>query len=110
MFFHGVDKEEPRKGGDKDGGGSKGDGLHHHEIHEDEGGGYHSKHTDPEGNVEHGDHADMDDATEHMHQKFGHGEPDADDEDRDEDEGEDDGGDMSLDDIAGSYGRAHSDD
>jgi hypothetical protein len=31
----------------------QGDGMHHHEIHEDEGGGFHSKHTHPDGRVEH---------------------------------------------------------
>jgi hypothetical protein len=79
----------------------KGDGMHHHELHEDEGGGYHSKHTHPDGRVEHGEHADYDEARASMDAMHGHGEPDG-------DEGEDEPGpdDMSMDDIAGSYGRA----
>jgi hypothetical protein len=83
--------------GGKDG-KAKGDGLHHHEIHEDEGGGYHSKHTHPDGHQEHEDHASYEDARDHMDETFGHGEADGDDA------GDDDG--MDAGDIAGSYGRA----
>lgn len=48
-----------------------GDGLHHHEIHEDEGGGFHSKHTHPDGTEEHGDHATYEEATADQDAKFG---------------------------------------
>jgi hypothetical protein len=81
---------------------SQGDGRHHHEIHEDEGGGYHSKHTHPDGQVEHEDHATYQDAADDMNGKFGHGEGDGDEDS----EGEE----MSPDDIAGSYGRAACED
>lgn len=86
------------KGRDNHGGG---DGLHHHEIHEDEGGGYHSKHTHPDGRVEHTDHADYEDARDHMDEMHGHAEPDENEDGHD--------GDMDADDIAGSYGRAAED-
>lgn len=76
-----------------------GDGMHHHEIHEDEAGGYHSKHTHPDGRVEHADHADYEEAKDHMDRMHGHGEPDG-------DEGPDDSGEIDTGDIAGSYGRA----
>lgn len=78
-----------------------GDGMHHHEIHEDEGGGYHSMHTDPDGHVQHDDHVTYDDAKNKMDQDFGHGEPDGDEGDG----GDNGGGDMDMSDIAGSYGR-----
>lgn len=77
-----------------------GDGLHHHEIHEDEGGGYHSKHTHPDGHEEHADHATYEEARDHMDSKFGHGSEE--DGDRDGDDS-----DMDSEDVAGSYGRAH---
>lgn len=80
------------------GGKSQGDGLRHHEIHEDEAGGFHSKHTHPDGAVEHDDHATYDEARDHMDSKFDHEEPDG-------DEG-DGSSDMDSDDIAGGYGRA----
>lgn len=85
-----------------DGGGAAGDGRHHHEIHEDEGGGFHSKHTHPDGHEEHEDHATYDDAVNWQHERFGHEEPDG-----DEGEPEDDGGEAAVDgeDIAGTYGR-----
>lgn len=78
-------------------GADKGDGLHHHELHEDEGGGYHSKHTHPDGKVEHADHATYEDARDHQDRMFGHGEDNAGD-------GSDDGsGDMRDDGAADSY-------
>jgi hypothetical protein len=101
-----FDKTEGRASfgkGKDDKGASKGDGAHHHELHElpdDEGGGYHSKHTDPEGNETHEDHADYDEAKDHMDKCFG--KSDGGDEEGDE-AGSDD---MSPEDIAGSYGRA----
>jgi hypothetical protein len=81
----------------------KGDGLHHHELHEDEGGGYHSKHTHPDGRVEHGDHATYDDAKADQDEKFG-GKSDDGQDDGDYD-GADGMDDNDADDIAGSYGR-----
>ena len=96
--FRGDDNADTGDDGKK----SAGDGMHHHELHEDEGGGYHSKHTHPDGHVEHDDHATYEDARDKQDSDFGHGE-------RNEDEGRDDGGDMSTGDIAGSYGRAASD-
>jgi hypothetical protein len=80
------------------GGEMKGDGLHHHEIHEDEGGGYRSVHTHPDGHKEASDHVTYDEAKDKMDQDFGHGDG------APEDDGAD-GDDMSTDDIAGSYGR-----
>ena len=81
---------------------AKGDGLHHHEIHEDEGGGYVSKHTHPDGRVEHGEHTTYEEARDHMDAMHGHEEPDGDEPDEDGDEGPD------VTDIAGSYGRQAS--
>lgn len=88
-FAAGEDSKANHSGG--------GDGMHHHEVHEDEGGGYHSKHTHPDGRVEHADHATYDEASDHMDRSFGHG-PEEEDPDHD--------GDMHADDAAGSYGRA----
>lgn len=113
MFFHGVDQNEgsdmqedsaeKSRNGNSDGGDKGGDGLHHHEIHEDEGGGYHSVHTHPDGNEEHDDHASYEEARDKMDADFGKG-------DGAEDDSGDggDGGDMSTEDIAGSYGRQAS--
>lgn len=72
--------------------GQGGDGFHHHQIDENEGGGYTSKHTGPDGKVTTGDHATYDDAKADMDQCCGQG--GGDDE-------EDDGND-----VAGHYGRA----
>jgi len=98
----GDDFADGKDGGDGDGEGA-GDGLHHHELHEDEAGGFHSKHTHPDGRVETGEHATYDEAADHQAACFGQ-----EGSERNEDEGRDDGGDMSTDDIAGSYGRAGS--
>lgn len=103
MFFHGADQavdDMPADKGHQDG-GKGGDGLHHHEIHEDEGGGFHSVHTDPDGNKSHDDHPTYEDAKAKMDADFGK------DDGSDDDSGDGgDGGDMSTDDIAGSYGRS----
>lgn len=80
----------------------QGDGLHHHEIHQDEGGGFHSVHTAPDGAQDHADHADLDEAKSKMDQDFG-GTDDGGDSDA-----MNDGGDDDPDDIAGGYGRACS--
>jgi hypothetical protein len=48
----------------------KGDGFHHHEIHEHES-GLHSKHTHPDGQEEHADHGDYDEAKAEMDRHFG---------------------------------------
>jgi len=106
-FFHGADRAVD-SGDDKAGkdSKSKGDGLHHHELHEDEGGGYHSVHTHPDGRKEHGDYATYEDGRDHMDEKFGHGEDR--EESADDGSGNEGGGDMDADDIAGSYGRAGS--
>lgn len=108
MFFHGADKEAPRKSG-KDHGESqnsepKGDGLHHHSIDEDEAGGFHSKHVHPDGREEHDDHATYDEAKSSMDDKFGHADGDDQGHDGDGMDGDDDS--MDSQDIAGSYGRA----
>jgi hypothetical protein len=113
-FFHGVTDQMDESG---DGGRAmpeknekkaemKGDGLHHHEIHEDEGGGFHSKHTFPDGRVEHADHSTYAEARDHMDEMHG--------EEKGEDAGEDGADDFSsggeadgdADDMAGDYGRA----
>lgn len=99
-MFDGTE-EKHGDGADK----KQGDGLHHHEIHEDEAGGYHSKHTHPDGRVEHEEHPTFDHAMSHAHEMFGHEEPDG-----DESDGGDGDGDMDADDIAGSYGRAAHED
>jgi len=78
-------------------GEAQGDGMHHHTINEDEGGGYHSVHTHPDGREEHEDHVSYDDAKDWADEKFGHG-------DRGEDEGGEGEGAMDED-SAGSYGR-----
>lgn len=108
-FFHGVtdrmndegDGEKKPVGKSDAGEGSKGDGLHHHEMHEDEGGGFHSKHTDPDGKVTEADHDSYDDAKDHM--DVMHGE-DSDDGDDQADDSGDDSGDSG--DMAKSYGDA----
>lgn len=95
------DPQEQMRNGET--GSAKGDGLHHHEIHEDEGGGFHSLHTHPDGHEDHADHASYDEAKDHMDEQFGH-EGDGDEKDDGMgDEGMDDGG---GEDIAGAYGRA----
>ncbi len=105
-FFHGANRgavgQDDDKAGDE--GKSKGDGLHHHEIHEDEGGAYHSVHTHPDGRKEHDEHATYEEAKSNMDAKFGHGE----EESPDDGSGNEGGGDMDADDVAGAYGRAGS--
>lgn len=86
-----------------------GDGAHHHEIHEipeEEGGGFHSKHTFPDGRVEEGDHDDYEEAKAKQDADFGcAGE---DEESGDDFGGEDgmtgDGEDSGMDNMAQSYG------
>ena len=107
MFFHGA-QPDPEAQADGDPGEeamkSEGDGLHHHEIHEDEAGGFHSKHTFPDGREEHDDHADYDEAKSKMDSDFGceSGDNDGDEMD-DGSTGEDS---PEPEDIAGSYGKA----
>lgn len=82
-----------------------GDGLHHHQIDEDEGGGYHSVHTNPDGTKEQADHVDYNEAKSAMDDAFGCGDM--------SDGGDDDSSDAApsmadsadMNDIAGSYGR-----
>lgn len=90
---------------------SQGDGLHHHEIHEDEGGGFHSLHTFPDGRTDPGDHVDYDEAKSKMDSDFGCGPDDEDDEGgMDDGGGEDDssfggdGEDSGITNLAKSYG------
>jgi hypothetical protein len=84
----------------------QGDGLHHHEIHEDEGGGFHSVHTFPDGHTDEADHVDYDEAKAKQDADFGCGSDDAGDG---EDGGEDgnssfaDGGEDSSMDVAQTY-------
>ncbi len=98
------DEQQDDAGGEGGEAEPKGNGLHHHELHEDEGGGFHSKHTHPDGREEHADHATYEEARDHMDAMHGHAEPDGDEPDGDE--GDDGGPDVQ--DIAGSYGRAHN--
>ena len=95
----GTDSQNLDKGKEGEG---QGDGLHHHEIHEDEAGGYQSLHTFPDGHTQPGDHVDYDEAKADMDQCFGCG--DSQDDDKN-DAGEKMGG-MNDSDIAGSYGRS----
>lgn len=103
--------DETDKGGPmgEDGKADGGDGMHHHEIHENEGGGYTSKHTGPDGKVIQGDHATYEDAKADMDQACGQGGDDEEGMDS-ADMGDDDGADMSAEDdgndVAGHYGRA----
>jgi hypothetical protein len=60
----------------------KGDGFHHHEIHEHES-GFHSKHTHPDGSVDEGEHGSMEEAMDHAHKMFS-----GEDSGRDEEMGE----------------------
>jgi hypothetical protein len=112
-FFHGVTDQLPehsRAAGDGAAAahdGAKGDGLHHHELHEDEGGGYHSKHTHPDGRVEHADHPTYEHAVEHMHEMHG---KESGAESKDEEPGRKASDDFDDDDMAGSYGRAGCED
>jgi hypothetical protein len=89
---------------------TQGDGLHHHEIHEDEGGGFHSVHTFPDGHTDEADHVDYDEAKAKQDQDFGQGDM-SDDSGGGEDGGEDgdssfgdDEGDDAMTNIAKSYG------
>ncbi len=112
-YFHGVsehldDAPPPDDGAPDSPAEAQGDGLHHHEMHEDEGGGWHSKHTFPDGREEHADHASYDEAKDHMDDACGQGgDSEGDSEDSGADEGSDYGDDSEPDDLAGSYGRAH---
>lgn len=106
-FFHGVTDREDEDRGRGEGSSREsheskqaGDGLHHHENHDDEGGGIHSKHTHPDGRVEHTDHASIEEAHQHEREMRG------DEESRDEEPGRDGNDDFDADDMAGSYGRA----
>lgn len=87
----------------------QGDGLHHHEIHEDEGGGYHSLHTFPDGRKEPADHVDYEEAKAKQDAHFGCAGEDAEDGEDYSDEGDDpgfggDGEDSGMDNVAKSYG------
>lgn len=90
MFFHGADQQEPEAQADGDPGlddQQQGDGLHHHEIHEDEGGGFRSMHTHPDGRQEPGEHISYEEARDHMDAMHGQG-----------GEAQDDNPDMPMDD------------
>lgn len=100
MFFHGGDQpQEDMQEGPAEAARNGGDGMHHHEIHEDEAGGFHSVHTHPDGNEEHGDHASYDEAADDMDAKFGQG------DDQPEEGGDPDSDFGDSEDIAGAYGR-----
>ncbi len=91
-------QDDPRQSGPSAGG----DGLHHHQIDQDEGGGFHSVHTHPDGRQEPAEHADYQEASDHMDQSFGQsGEQD----EPDGDESGSDFGDSDTEDVAGAYGR-----
>lgn len=116
MFFHGA-QQDPS--GSADNGDQmappadpgmeqqQGDGLHHHTIDQDEGGGFHSTHTFPDGHQDQADHVDYDDAKAKQDSDFGQGEQDAGDDGGDDgnadfaDQGEDSDPTAG---IAGSYG------
>ncbi len=103
MFFHGADQAPPD---DRAEAGpmhqeAAGDGLHHHEIHQDEGGGYHSIHTHPDGHQEHADHTDYKEASDHMDSSFGEGGDHGGDEQEDSDMGG--GGDHETDAAEDAY-------
>lgn len=89
---------------------TKGDGMQHHTIDEDEGGGYRSTHTAPDGTVTNGQHDTYDDAKADMDAQCGQGGGDDEEGMDSPDLGGDDGADMSTeddgDDVAGHYGRA----
>lgn len=89
---------KPEHGAEHDG-ESKGDGFHHHEIHEHESGA-HSKHTHPDGHEEHVDHGNYEEAVAHEHAQRGGEAPD---------EGErpmEGGGDADdMPDFSGAYSR-----
>jgi hypothetical protein len=118
-YFHGVsDHLDDAPGGDNEAGDqggmpeaeqTQGDGLHHHEMHEDEGGGWHSMHTHPDGRQEPGDHTSYEEASDHMDAMCGQGGDDGEDagDDGAPDDGEMDDADSEPSDVAGSYGRAH---
>src|SRR5580700_9070056 len=88
----------------------QGDGLHHHEIHEDEGGGFHSVHTFPDGHQDAADHVDYEEAKAKQDQDFGCGSDDAGGGEDGGDDGDssfaDDGEDSGMDstNIAKAYG------
>jgi hypothetical protein len=82
---------------------AKGDGMHHHEIHEDEGGGYFSKHTHPDGRQENENSPTYEDAKRWQDERFGHGEQG---DDAADDGNDDSGGDDSMSDMAESYNRS----
>lgn len=87
------DKKKPVSSGHSDGDGrddgasGKGDGFHHHEIHENES-GFHSRHTHPDGQEEHADHASYQEAEDHMRAQMGQEDPEAGDMDHDEPDGD----------------------
>ena len=103
-MFDDTEDARPEAGADPADSADAGDGLHHHEIHEDEGGGFHSKHVHPDGREEHEDHVSYDDAKDWQDERFGHGEPEGDEADS----ADDGSGGADMNDIAGSYGRKAS--
>ena len=86
---------------------AEGDGLHHHEMHEDEMGGYNSTHTHPDGKKDEAHHDSYDEARDHMDAMHGEGDDDDDDDDEDNTEESEVVRDDSMpDDMAGDYSRA----
>ena len=119
MNIPGYDQNPPdMQGGDQMQGDpnadqqSQGDGLHHHQIDQDEGGGFHSVHTFPDGHQEQADHVDYDEAKSKQDADFGCGPDDAGDGEDGGDDGDtsfaDDGEDSGMDNVAASYGNKAS--
>jgi hypothetical protein len=98
--MHYMGAEPEMQDDSQDMGEQAGDGLHHHTIDEDEGGGFHSTHTNPDGTQEHADHASYQEASDAMDQCFGQGG----EQDDAGEEPQDDFGDGQ--DIAGAYSKA----
>lgn len=94
---------EPEPDGDEP--EMQGDGLHHHEIHEDEGGGFHSVHTFPDGRKDMADHVDYNEAKDKQDSDFGcsDGMEDGEDGGSDGDDSFGDDGEDSTN-VAQSYG------
>lgn len=92
-------RDQHRHAGE-DGKDGKGDGFHHHEIHEHED-GFSSKHTHPDGHAEPGEHDTYEDAVQHMHANFGHEDQGRDDGDEPIGKGED----QEPVDLSGMYSR-----
>jgi hypothetical protein len=91
-------KEAARNGEQKQ---EQGDGLHHHQIDQNEGGGFHSVHTHPDGHEDHADHTDYEEAKVKMDSDFGEGGEDSDGDGGEMNVGEEDEGGG----IAEAYGR-----